>query len=162
MVIVILDILYILNILCTFHGISLYCDMKCDSRRLTFTGLALFESMSSSVTADSEGTCQYLSVADTSVAAPYDCPPLPAACLALGELSYYFIPTLVFYSGEEVWMLWSYCLGHVNEYPIVHYFGNPRHTQSIIAYMILTGYFWKFQWKIASWECCLTRPITCS
>ena len=24
-------------------------------------------------------------------------------------------------------------IGHVNEYPTLHYFGNPRHTQSIIA-----------------------------
>ena len=36
-------------------------------------------------------------------------------------------------------------VGHVNEYPTMHYFGNPRHTQSMIAYMILTEYFWKFQ-----------------
>ena len=92
-------VIVILDMLCTCHGISLYGDMKCNSRRLTFTGLALFESMSSSLTADGESTCQYLSVDDTSVAAPYDCPPLPAACLALGELSYYFILTLVFYSG---------------------------------------------------------------
>ena len=36
-------------------------------------------------------------------------------------------------------------IGHVNEYPTMHYFGIPRHTQSMIAYKI----FWKFQWKIA-------------
>ena len=36
-------------------------------------------------------------------------------------------------------------IGHVSEYPTMHYFGNPRHTQSMIAYMILTEYFWKFQ-----------------
>ena len=36
-------------------------------------------------------------------------------------------------------------LGHVNEYPAMHYFGNPKHTQLMIAYMILTEYFWKFQ-----------------
>ena len=36
-------------------------------------------------------------------------------------------------------------IGHVNEYPTMHYFGNPGHTQSMIAYMILTEYFWKFQ-----------------
>ena len=35
--------------------------------------------------------------------------------------------------------------GHVNEYPKMHYYGNPRHTQSMIAYMILTECFWKFQ-----------------
>ena len=29
-------------------------------------------------------------------------------------------------------------IGHVSEYPTMHYFGNPRHTQLIIAYMILT------------------------
>ena len=45
-------------------------------------------------------------------------------------------------------------IGHVNEYPAMHYFGNPRHTQSMIEYMILTEYFWKFQWKVALWECC--------
>ena len=36
-------------------------------------------------------------------------------------------------------------IGLVNEYPTMHYFGNPRHTQSMIAYVILTGYLWKFQ-----------------
>ena len=25
-------------------------------------------------------------------------------------------------------------IGHVNEYPTMHYFGNPGHTQSMIAY----------------------------
>ena len=29
---------------------------------------------------------------------------------------------------------------HVNEYPTIHYFRNPRHTQSMIAYKILTEY----------------------
>ena len=28
-------------------------------------------------------------------------------------------------------------IGHVNGYPTMHYLGNPRHTQSMIAYMIL-------------------------
>mgnify|MGYP001797712222 CR=1 FL=1 len=28
--------------------------------------------------------------------------------------------------------------GYVNGYPTMHYFGNPRHTQSMIAYKILT------------------------
>ena len=32
-----------------------------------------------------------------------------------------------------------------NEHPEVLYFGNPRHTQSMIEYKILTEYFWKFQ-----------------
>ena len=45
-------------------------------------------------------------------------------------------------------------IGHVNEYLTMHYFGIPRHTQSMIAYMILTEYFRKFQWKIALWEFC--------
>ena len=34
---------------------------------------------------------------------------------------------------------------NVNEYPTMHYFGNSRHTQTLIAYMILTEYLWKFQ-----------------
>ena len=37
---------------------------------------------------------------------------------------------------------------HVNEYPTMQYFGIPRHTQSMIANMILTEKFWKFQWKL--------------
>ena len=49
---------------------------------------------------------------------------------------------------------YSISIGRVNEYPTIHYFGNPRHTQSMVAYMILTEYFWKFQRKIAFWECC--------
>ena len=36
-------------------------------------------------------------------------------------------------------------IGHVNEYPTMHCFGNPRHTQSMIVYMIWTEYFWRFQ-----------------
>ena len=39
-------------------------------------------------------------------------------------------------------------IGRVNEYPTMHYFGLPRHTQSVIAYMICTEYLWKFQWKL--------------
>ena len=30
---------------------------------------------------------------------------------------------------------------HVNEYSTMHYFGNPRHIQSMIAYIILPEYF---------------------
>ena len=47
-----------------------------------------------------------------------------------------------------------FSIGYVNEYPMMHCFGNPRHTQSMITYMNLTEYFWKFQLKIALWECC--------
>ena len=36
-------------------------------------------------------------------------------------------------------------IGHVNEYPTMHYFRNPGHTQSMIAYMILTEYFLNVQ-----------------
>ena len=32
----------------------------------------------------------------------------------------------------------SHRIGHVDEYPTMHYFGNPRHTQSVVAYMFLT------------------------
>ena len=41
-----------------------------------------------------------------------------------------------------------------NEYPTMHYFGYPRHTQSMIAFVILTENFWKFQGKIALLKCC--------
>ena len=43
----------------------------------------------------------------------------------------------------------SQIIGRVNEYPTMHYFGLPRHTQSMIAYKTLSEYFWKFQWLIA-------------
>ena len=33
---------------------------------------------------------------------------------------------------------------HVNEYPTMHYFGNSRNAESMIAYMFLNEYFWKF------------------
>ena len=33
-------------------------------------------------------------------------------------------------------------IGRVNEYPTMHYFGNSIHTRFMIAYMILTEYFW--------------------
>ena len=37
-------------------------------------------------------------------------------------------------------MLAHTTIGHGNEYPTMHYFGNPGHTQSMIAYKILTKY----------------------
>ena len=46
--------------------------------------------------------------------------------------------------------VWILCLiflliGRVNEYPTMHYFGIPRHTQQMMAYKISIEYFWKFQ-----------------
>ena len=32
-------------------------------------------------------------------------------------------------------------IGHVAEYPTMHYFGNPRHTWSMVAYMIFDWVF---------------------
>ena len=32
-------------------------------------------------------------------------------------------------------------IGHVNKYPTMQYVGNPKQTQSMITYMILTEYF---------------------
>ena len=43
-------------------------------------------------------------------------------------------------------------IGYINGHPTMHYFGIPRHTPSLIAYKILTEYFWKFQSKITLWE----------
>ena len=50
-------------------------------------------------------------------------------------------------------------IGHVNEYPTMHFCGNFSHTQSMIAYMILTEYFWKFQRKNCIVGILLTCPI---
>ena len=49
--------------------------------------------------------------------------------------------------------------GHVNEYPTMHNFGNPRHPLSMRAYMILTEYFWKFHSKTCIVGMLLTCPI---
>ena len=48
----------------------------------------------------------------------------------------------------------SFSKGHVTEYSTMHYFGIPRHTKTMIAYKILTEYFWKIKIKIALCECC--------
>ena len=44
----------------------------------------------------------------------------------------------------------SVWIGHVNEYPTMHHFGIPRHSQSMIAYKISGN----SSEKIALWECC--------
>ena len=45
------------------------------------------------------------------------------------------------------WQTLSFIMRHAPEYRTIHYFGYPRHTQSMIAYIIFSEYFWKFQWK---------------
>ena len=53
---------------------------------------------------------------------------------------------------------YSPTIGHVNEYPNIptmHYFGIPRHAQSMIAHKIFAQPYWKFQWIIALWGFCL-------
>ena len=47
----------------------------------------------------------------------------------------------------------QFLIGHINEYSQWIILEFPD-TQSMIAYKILTEYFWKFQWLIALWECC--------
>ena len=42
---------------------------------------------------------------------------------------------------------WFLSIGNVHEYPTMHYLGIPRHTPSMIAYKILTEYFWKIHVK---------------
>ena len=50
-------------------------------------------------------------------------------------------------------------IGHGIEHPTMHYFGNPRHTPSIIAYMILTVFL---EIPVKNWivGILLTCPIT--
>ena len=45
-------------------------------------------------------------------------------------------------SQKHLVKIWYDTIGQVNEYLTMHYFGNPRHTQLIIVYKILTEYFW--------------------
>ena len=68
---------------------------------------------------------------------------LPYTCL----LSYILVPLFDESCQSDVNSVRGNCMsiGHVNEYPTMHYFGVPRHTQSMIAYKILTEYFWEFQ-----------------
>ena len=55
----------------------------------------------------------------------------------------FFNNTMVYTQG---WLIYGFIqIGHFNEYSTSHYFGNPTHPQSMIAYMILTWYFWNFQ-----------------
>ena len=49
---------------------------------------------------------------------------------------------------HAIWPWVTLVIGYVNEYPTMHYFRIPRHTQSMIAYKIFTEYFWKFQLKM--------------
>ena len=59
------------------------------------------------------------------------------------------------------WVVWPSALmviGDVHNYPAMHCFGIPSHTQSMIAYKIFNEYFWKFH----KWLHCgilLTCPI---
>ena len=48
-------------------------------------------------------------------------------------------------------------IGHVNENPVMRHFGNPRHAQSMTAYLILTEYTCisgNSSKNIALWYCC--------
>ena len=60
-------------------------------------------------------------------------------------LSVHDLPFVLGQNGETSKSELLILIVHVNEYPTMHYFVLPRHTQSMIAYMILTKYFWKFQ-----------------
>ena len=50
-------------------------------------------------------------------------------------------------------------IGHVNECPIMHHFGNSRHTQPMIPYKVLTEYSWEFHCKILLRECCQQHAL---
>ena len=48
-------------------------------------------------------------------------------------------------------------IGHVNEYPTMHYFGIPRHTQSMITYdnsYDFVDVFLEILVENSLWECC--------
>ena len=50
-------------------------------------------------------------------------------------------------------ILTSLTIGHVNEYPTMHYFGNPRPTQSMIAYIVFL--------EIPEKSCIVGMLLTC-
>ena len=67
-------------------------------------------------------------------------------------------PSIVVWFSDFRLEYWCYPNGYPTmgyEYPTMHYFGNPGHTQLHHSkYVFLSEYSWKFQRKIASWECC--------
>ena len=58
------------------------------------------------------------------------------------------VPPRCSHTIKYIWLTLTLTIGHVNDYPTMHDFGNPGHIQSMIAYTILTEYFLKFQWKL--------------
>ena len=56
------------------------------------------------------------------------------------------------------YIIYTYIICHTET---MHYFGNPRHTQSSIENMILNEYFRKFEQKFALWECCQNALLSC-
>ena len=52
---------------------------------------------------------------------------------------------LLYHCCSENKMMW---IGHANEYPTMHHFGNPGQTQSIKSIIAVTEYFWKLQLKL--------------
>ena len=50
-------------------------------------------------------------------------------------------------------------MGHLNDYPTMHYFGIPRNTQPMIAYKILTEVFLEIPVKNCIEGMLLTCPI---
>ena len=59
------------------------------------------------------------------------------------SLHYFAAKTAAFQVSEYEFHIYPRLvnIGHVNEYPTMHYFGFPRHTSSMIAYKILTECF---------------------
>ena len=68
-------------------------------------------------------------------------------------------PDLCKFDVSSFWSLVFDLIGHVNEYPTMHYFGIPGNTQSMIPYKILTWVFPEIPVKICIVGMLLTSPI---
>ena len=67
-----------------------------------------------------------------------------------------------FDQSKFLMMLFSVTIGHVNEYPTLHYFGIPRQTQSIMTYKKESDWvFLKIQVENGMVGMLLTCPIWC-
>ena len=60
-----------------------------------------------------------------------------------GKILFFILESFI--PGQVLAQTTNSPIGHVNEYPTMHYFRSLGHTQSMIAYIIFPESFWKIQ-----------------
>ena len=127
--------------ICTIEDYQVQC---CDTCR-DYIGLTTTSTISSSTTTTTTTVAPTTSTRLPPVSDKWSCRAKLLGHNILQQL-YVFLYHLKKSSLPSKWFgARSRAIGYVNRYPTLHYFGNPGHTQSMIAYMILTECFPKFQ-----------------